>query len=136
MVRPQRAASVVAPNVLWQADAQPVRVHIDNGRRQLRALHAHPSALRIYARPLLRALLQGLSIAAPEVALAAFALEHGREFFHATHVKHLLEHGPSTEQARKLLHDLEPTLQQLSHREAREVLETLLAEDHPLFGRR
>ncbi len=122
------------PLVQIKANSPQVRAHVDSGRRQLRALQAHPSALRVYARPLLRALLQGLSIVAPEVALAAFALEGGRDFFHAAHVKHLLERGPSTEEARKLLHDLEPTLQQLGHREAREVLETLLAREHPLLG--
>jgi hypothetical protein len=118
-----------------QANAPAARAQVDSAKRQLRAMHAHPSALRIYARPLLRALLQGLSIAAPEVALAALALEGGREFFHAAQLKRLLVHGPSTEEARKLVHDLEPTLLQLGHKQAREVLETLLAETHPLLGR-
>ncbi len=122
------------PLIQMRASSPEVRAHVENGRRQLRAMHSHPSALRVYARPLLRALLQGLSIVAPEVALAAFALEGGRDFFHAAHVKRLLERGPSTEEARKLLHDLEPTLQQLGHREAREVLESLLAREHPLLG--
>ena len=34
---------------------------------------------------------------------------------------------PSYPEARRVLHDLEPEIQQLSHREARQVLETLLA---------
>ena len=117
-----------------QAKSEPVQAHIANARRQLQALSQHPTALRVYARPLLRAFVQGLSLIAPEVALAAFALEGGHDLFRAAHMKALLERGPSTEEARKILHDLEPTLQQLGHREAREVLESLLAQHNPLLG--
>ncbi|HTF87318.1 MAG TPA: hypothetical protein VK843_02835 [Planctomycetota bacterium] len=117
-----------------QAKSEAVQAQVAAGRKQLHSLRGHPSVMRVYARPLLRAFIQGLSIAAPEVALAAFALEGGRDFFRAAHMKALLERGPSTAEARKILHDLEPTLQQLGHREAREVLETLLAEHNSLFG--
>jgi len=125
----------IPPRVRELAAAPAVRAQLESGRRQLRAMHAHPSALRIYSRPLLRALLQGLSIAAPELALTALALESGHEFFRAMHVRRLIEHGPSTAEARKAIHDFEPMLQQLGHQQAREVLETLLAETHPVLGR-
>ncbi len=119
-----------------QARSEPVQLKVAQARKQLHVLRGHPQTLRLYARPLLRGFVQGLSIVAPEVALAAFALEAGHEFFHASHMKALLESGPTTEAARKVLHDLEPSLQQLGHNEAREVLETLLAPHHPLFGSR
>lgn len=111
-----------------------VQAHLVESRRRLQGLMGHPSALNVYARPLLRAFVQGLSILAPEVALAAFPLELAGEWLHAHRVKALLARGPSTEEARKLLHELEPTLQQLGHKQAREVLETLLAGQHPLLG--
>jgi len=110
--------------------------HIERGRRQLQALRAQPHALRVYARPLLRALLQGLAVVAPEVGLAALAVESGRDVLRAAHLRKLLDHGPSSAEARKVLHDLEPSLQQLGHGEAREVLELLLAENHPAFANR
>jgi hypothetical protein len=127
-------AVMPSPTQRMQAKSEAVQAHVAKARKQVHALQHHPSALRVYARPLLRAFVQGLSLVAPEVALAAFALEGGSDFFRAAHLKALLERGPSTEEARKILHDLEPTLQQLGHREAREVLETLLAAHHPLFG--
>lgn len=117
-----------------QAKSPAVQAHLARAREQVDSLRNHPATMRVFARPLLRAFVQGLSLLAPEVALAAFALEGGRDFIQAAHMKSLLERGSSTEAARKLLHDLEPTLQQLGAREAREMLEALLALHHPLFG--
>ena len=99
-------------------------------------MRRHPRALDVYARAALRAFLQGLSLVAPEIGLAALALEGGRELFRGAQLARLLERGPSSAEARKVLHDFEPTLQQLSHREARQVLEFLLAEHHPVLGER
>ena len=131
----QRRSTPSIPHRLReQADSTQVRALIENNRRHWRALHAQPSALRIYSRPLLRALMQGLSIAAPEVALAGLALESEREFLHLASRKQLLERGIATNEARRIVHDLEPSLQQLSHREARELLESILSEAHPLLG--
>jgi hypothetical protein len=132
----RRAELVLPPAVLARAEAEDLAAHLASARGQLRSLHARKAALRVYARPILRAFLQVLSMVAPEVGLAALALEEGRELRRAAHLWKLLEQGPSTVEARRALHDLEPTIEQLSQREAREVLERLLAEQHPLLGRR
>lgn len=108
--------------------------HVQQTREQLDVLERKPHAMRVYARPLLRAFLQGLSVLAPEVGLAAMAVHGVRELKHAHDLDRLLRDGPTSEEARRALHDVEPTLQQLGHREAREVLEVLLAADGPLFG--
>ncbi len=133
--RPEGQPPAPAPAALRsRAHAPAVRDHVARARAQLQSLNGKAGALRVYSRPVLRAFLQGLSVLAPEVGLAALALEGGRDLFRATHLKNLLEAGPSTEAARKALHDLEPMIEQLSHREASEVLELLLAERSPLFG--
>jgi hypothetical protein len=124
----------VPPGARGLAQGAPVREHVTRARRQLHRLRSHPHGLDVYARATLRAFLQGLSLVAPEVGLAALVFESGREVFKAARLDELQRHGPSTAEARKILHDLEPTLQQLGHREAREVLEILLAEHHPLLG--
>ncbi len=113
-----------------------VRAHVARHRRQLARLRHQRHSLDVYARAALRAFLQGLSVVAPEVGLAALAFESGREILRAAEFARLLERGPSSEAARKALHDFEPTLQQLGHRDAREVLEVLLAEHHPVLGER
>jgi hypothetical protein len=110
--------------------------HVQQTREQLAVLERKPHAMRVYARPLLRAFLQGLSVLAPEVGLAAMAVGGVRELKHAHDVERLLKDGPSSEEARHALHDIEPLLQQLGHREARQVLEVLLADHGPLFGSR
>ena len=66
---------------------------------------------------------------APEVGLAAMMIETGADWVHAGHRKRVLEYGPSSDQARRALHDVESSIQQLSHREAQEVLDVLLAEN-------
>jgi hypothetical protein len=45
----------------------------------------------------------------------------------AQRLRELLARGPSTEEARRALHDLEPQIQQLGHRDAQAVLHALLA---------
>ncbi len=123
------------PAVHALARTDEVQAFVAENRRQLHGLHKEPHSLRVYARPLLRSFVQGLSLLAPEVGLAAFVLGSGRDVLRAAHAKKLHERGPSTEEARAALHNLEPTLQQLSQREAREVLELLLDDHGPLFGK-
>ncbi len=130
---PPRATPVeLAPALRTEAASHAVRGQLEHHRRQWHAVSGRPHAVRIYARPILRALVQGLSVVAPELGLAALAFESGREVFRAAGLSRLHERGPSTAAARATLHDLEPRLQQLSQREAREVLELLLAETGPL----
>lgn len=83
--------------------------------------------MRVYARPLLRGLLQGLSVVAPEVGLAALVIEGSNEMVRAHRLRGVLERGPSTEEAQRVLHEIEPSIQQLGHRDAQAVLKALLA---------
>jgi hypothetical protein len=117
------------------ARSQEVRALVEENRAHLRGFADKPHGIRTYARPLLRSFVQGLSLIAPEVGLAAFVIGSGQAAIKTAHLKKLHERGPSTEEARTALKSVEPTLQQLSHREAREVLEYLLADHSPLFGK-
>lgn len=134
--RPHAHAHLPAgsPAVRELARSDAVQALVKQNRRHLHGLRERPHGLRVYARPLLRSFVQALSVLAPEVGLAAFVFGTGREVVRASHLKKLHEQGPSTEEARTALKSLEPTLEQLTHREAREVLELLLAEHSPLFG--
>ncbi len=135
--RPEpRAHAPVPAGARGRAHEPDVRAHVTLHRRQLEHLRRHPRSMHVYARATLRAFLQGLSLVAPEVGLAALALEGGRDVLRSVHLAKLLERGPSSEEARRILHDIEPTLQQLGHGEAREVLEILLSEQHPVLGER
>jgi hypothetical protein len=119
-----------------RAHAPEVRAHVERHRRRLEELRRQPHGLPIYARATLRAFVHGLSLLAPEVALGVLALEGARDVLRGAELARLLARGPSSDEARRVLHDLEPSLQQLGHAEAREVLEYLLAEHHPLLGKR
>jgi len=121
------AAVAAGREVLERSTAPAVRERLARARRQVEHLERRPTGMRVYARPVLRGLLQALSVVAPEVGLAALLVESATDLTRARHLRDLLARGPSTEEARRVLHDLEPTIQQLGHREAREVLETLLA---------
>jgi hypothetical protein len=114
-----------------QARAPAVRELVARHRRQLGLVAGEEHARRVYARPALRAFVQALSVAAPEVALAALALESGRGIFHEAGLIELASVGAEAERA---LHDTEPSLQQLGHGEAAELLASLLSERHPLLG--
>ena len=107
---------------------------IRDARADMHRLKRHPHLSRVYARPILRGLLQGLSVLAPELALAALAFEGGEAAVRTQRLRKLLARGPSTEDARRVLHDIEAEIQQLGHREAREVLDLLTAESSPLLG--
>jgi hypothetical protein len=130
------ARATVPPGARGRARERDVRAHVARHRRQFERLRRHPHAMHVYARATLRAFLQGLSLLAPEVGLAVLALEGGREVLRSAQLAKLLERGPSSDEARRVLHDIEPSLQQLGHSEAREVLEVLLAEHHPVLGER
>lgn len=133
--RPTDEAAVAAGREVLERSTKPaVREHLTRARRQVEHLEQRPTGMRVYARPVLRGLLQALSVVAPEVGLAALLVESATDLARARHLRDLLARGPSTEEARRVLHDLEPTIQQLGHREAREVLETLLAL-HPKGAR-
>jgi hypothetical protein len=95
--------------------------------KQVERLRSHPNALRVYSRPLLRALVQGISVVAPEVGLAALLSEGIGELIHAHHLHDLVQRGPTSEEARRALLELEPRIEQLGHKQAQEVLESLLA---------
>ena len=122
-----QAAVAAGREMLDRAGAPAVREQLERARRQVEHLEHHPSHMRVYARPVLRGLLQALSVVAPEVGLAALLVESATDLVRARHLRDLLSRGPSSDEARRVLHDLEPTIAQLGHREAREVLETLLA---------
>jgi hypothetical protein len=109
-----------------------VRERLEEARDQAELLRKDPVAWRVYARPLLRSLFQGLTLVAPEVGLAAMLVESGSDWARARHRKHLLEVGPSSPDAVRVLHEVESSIQQLSHREAQDVLDVLIAEGSPL----
>src|SRR5688572_8371571 len=117
----------VAAAALARMSEPAVEKRVVHTAKEVERLRAHPSALRVYSRPLLRALLQGISVVAPEVGLAALLSEGVGELVHAHHLRDLLQRGPTSEEARRALLELEPRIQQLGHRQALEVLESLLA---------
>lgn len=127
--RPPVAAATRA-----HAHSPAVREVVLRHRRQLELFAGEDRTRRVYARAALRAFLQALSVAAPEVALAALALENGREIFHGSEAARLARPGLARAEALKLLHDLEPSLQQLGYLEAGELLAFLMSERHPLLG--
>jgi len=115
-----------------QARSADVREHVERWRTQVRGVAKDRHGLRLYARPLLRAFLQGLGVVAPELGLASLAIQGGDALRKSAHLKKLLAQGPSSEEALRVLHDIEPELQQLGHEEAGEILEILVAEHGPL----
>ncbi len=127
VAHPEKRLPELHAAALETVDHPRVRAELERTRHQVEHLRRHPSAWRVYARPVLRGLLQALSVVAPEVGLAALVAEGAGELAHAQRVRRLLASGPTSEEARRVMHDLEPELQQLGHRQALEVLETLLA---------
>ena len=127
---PPLRASAVPAGVPGRASDPSVRVLVEHGRKQLASLRARRDGLRLYARPLLRGLLQRLSVRSPEVALAALDSAHAL----SQEVVRWRQHPPSRDEIRHVLHDLEPTLQQLGHERAAALLDHLLDPKHPLLG--
>ena len=130
---PGDAGEAPAPPVQTGPATPEVARHLDGAREELRRFEHSPQLARVYARPLLRGMIQGLSLVAPEVALAAMAFEGGQAALRTQRLRKLLATGPTTDEARRVLHDVEAEIQQLGHREAQEVLDLLTAENSPLF---
>jgi len=126
---PPRPVPPAAATALARLSEPAVGDRIEHTRAQVEQLSKHPNAMRVYARPLLRGLLQGLSVVAPEVGLAALVVEGATEVVRAHRLHSVLERGPLTEEAQRVLHELEPTIQQMGHRRAQAVLEALLARE-------
>jgi hypothetical protein len=101
--------------------------------RQVARFQEHPHLERVYARPVLRGLMQSLSVVAPKVGLAAMLVQSGHDAERAELLRKLLAQGVSAETARRALHDIEAEIQQLGHTEARRVIQILLEEARPLW---
>jgi hypothetical protein len=131
---PQAARRPASAGARARARAAAVRELVLRHRRQFARVAGEGETRKVYARPALRAFLQALSVAAPDVALAALALEDGREVFRGAELAELAREELDPSDAQRVLHDLEPSLQQLGHREADELLASLMSEQHPLLG--
>lgn len=107
-----------------------VERQVRHARAQVQRLKQHPAAWRAYARPLLRGVVQGLSLAAPEIGLAAMLVQTGHDALRAERLRQLLRSGPSSVDARNVLKHIEAEIAQLGHREAQDVLELLISENH------
>jgi hypothetical protein len=114
--------------------AELVHDEFHRARRHVERMRTHPHLWRVYARPVLRGLVQGLSIVAPEIGIAAMLVETGADAVRAQHLKRLLARGPTKAEARKALHDIEAEIQQLGHRDAQEVLDILVNEAQTLVA--
>ena len=55
-------------------------------------------------------------------------VEGGEKLFAAHKLKQIIDHGPSTAEGRRVLHDMEAELQQLNHEDAQQVLDMLLSK--------
>jgi len=105
-----------------------------NSRRRFDRLKKRPQAWRVYARPVLRGLMQSLAVVAPEHGLVAMLVQSGHDSARAERLRDLLQKGPTTDEARRALHEIEADIQQLGHRDAQQVLEVLLGDGSPFFG--
>lgn len=128
---PRTHAAVVSASLATKASerarAPDVQARLAKVRAEFERLEHRGLADSAYARPLLRGLVQNLATVAPEVALATMAA-HGATA--AQRVSELSSHGASEEKLRRVLHDLEPEIQQLSHGAARAMLAEFLALEH------
>ncbi len=97
-------------------------------RRQLEDVSHNAVLQRTYARPILQALLQGLSVVSPEVGIAQMLVHGVGGVAQANKLQRILEQGPDSPAARQTLHQMEAELQQLNHEEALQVLKILTAE--------
>ena len=111
-----------------------VRRELAETREQMNPLRSNPEAWRVYARPLLRSLFQGLTLVAPEVGLAALLVDTGRDWASAKQRYEAFKHGPNTPAGRRALREIEASIQQLGHDEAQAVLEQLVADTSPLVA--
>jgi len=107
-----------------------LNTRLDEVRSRIDEIRHDPTALRTYARPILRGLFRGLCVAQPELGLAALVYEGGADMIGARRLRQILAAGPSTSEGRRVLHDIEAELQQLNHEDAQQVLDLLLAQKH------
>ena len=126
--------SALPPGARMPATSPAVRELVLRHRRQFELFAGEERTRRVYVRAALRAFVQALAVVAPDVALAALALEGGREVLHDPELAGVARRGLSLADAQKLLHDIEPSLQQLGHLEAAGVLAFLMSPEHPLLG--
>lgn len=117
-----------------KARAKLAREHLESTRERVARLKQRPQAWRVYARPVLRGLMQTLGVVAPEFGLVAMLVQSGHDATRAQRLRRLLQQGPTSVEARKALQGIEAEIQQLGHRDAQEVLEILLNERSPLLG--
>jgi hypothetical protein len=115
------------------ARAKLAREQLEATRRRVERIKAHPQVWRVYARPLLRGLMQTLGVLAPEFGLVAMLVQSGHDAARAQRLRRLLERGPSSDEARRVLQEIEAEIQQLGHRDAQEVLDLLLGDRSPLL---
>jgi hypothetical protein len=116
------------------ARAKLAKEQLEHARRRVDRIKTRPQAWRVYARPVLRGLMQSLGVLAPEFGLAAMLVQSGHDAARAQRLRRLLERGPSSAEARRVLQEIEAEIQQLGHRDAQEVLDILLGDHSPLLG--
>ncbi len=121
-------------DALARARAKLAQEQLHSARRQVEKLRARPQVWRVYARPVLRGLMQTLGVIAPEFGLVAMLVQSGHDAARAQRLRKLLERGPSSAEARNTLQQIEAEIQQLGHRDAQEVLDLLLEQRSPLVG--
>lgn len=115
------------------AQAKLARELLENARRRMLRLKGRPQAWDVYARPVLRGLMQGLGVVAPEYGLVAMLVQSGHDPERVGRLRGLLQKGPTSAEARRALYEVEAGIQQLGRRDAQEVLEVLLGERSPLL---
>jgi len=123
-----------SPRELIAPHREAVRREVLETRTQMEPLRSSPEAWRVFARPLLRSLFQGLTLVSPEVGLAAMMVETGSEWVQARQRYAAHRHGPGSAEGRQALREVEAAIQQLGHSEAQAVLECLTADGSPLVS--
>jgi hypothetical protein len=116
-----------------RARAELVKQQLAQLAKQIARFEKDPHLKRVYARPVLRGLMQSLSVSAPDVALAAMLVQTGHKPERAEMLRKLLREGASRETAQRVLHDIEAEIQQLGHGEAHKVIDILLEEAGKLW---
>jgi hypothetical protein len=132
MTKPE--AQRIAPEALAQVQnlaphhQEEIEKRLAAVRDQVESIRHDPQAWRAYSRPILRGLFRGLSFVQPELGVAAMLYEGGEKLFDHHKLRQVLDHGPASEDGRRVLHDIEAELQQLNHEDAQQVLDILLAK--------
>lgn len=127
-VEPVAQTALAALEELDPRHREELDKRLDSVRQQVESIRNDPAAFRSYSRPILRGLFRGLSIVQPELGVAAMLYEGGEKLFDHRKLRQVLERGPTTEDSRRVLHDIEAELQQLNHEDAQQVLDILLSK--------